>query len=626
MNITVNLAMGGSIPPQTDGLGRKLRLGLLTHSIQLPNWAHSMLRRIADSDYASIEVVLLSQTGNPPLPNTCSLSPAIPVGEHFSLPKTMPGVVESLEQHPGLKRWTRLIRRTTFRARQLAERRQKPRSEDLWAALMKETAPEPDAFEIIDATDLLRGIPVLDIARVFDHLEIDDITAIKAYDLDIIIPLGFRSLPRDLLDQARFGAWSYCHGDNDANHGGLDGVWEVLEGNPCTISVLQMIVNEDLENNVVLDRSWSATVPFSVVANRNQLYWKNALLLPRKLAELHRFGEQPFFERISEENRYLDFNLERRCNAPTETELNLLLPRLRQRSEEFARREKSFWEQWILLYHLKEAGSARSAPSTSLRSYKRMVPPQDRYWADPFPVFQDGQYWIFIEEYLLETEKGHIAVFAMDLKGNYETPTRVLERPYHLSYPFIFPYRDSWYMIPETKQNRSLELYECISFPNQWKLRRVLLDGVEAVDPTLFEYRGKWWIFTNIAENKRATSTWDELFVFHSDDLIDGVWKPHARNPIVSDVRKARPAGRLFSHNGTIYRPGQDCSRCYGYGIRLHEVLVLTEEEYREKEVCAIEPLWAADLFGVHTLNFEKELSVADALTRRPRTTRSSGP
>ena len=76
--------------------------------------------------------------------------------------------------------------------------------------------------------------------------------------------------------------------------------------------------------------------------------------------------------------------------------------------------------------------------------------------------------------------------------------------------------------------------------------------------------------------------------------------------------------GVLFAHDGVIYRPGQDSSRCYGYGIRLYELLTLTEKEYEENEVCTIEPRWAPDLLGVHTLNFEQGLSVADALIRRP--------
>ncbi len=34
--------------------------------------------------------------------------------------------------------------------------------------------------------------------------------------------------------------------------------------------------------------------------------------------------------------------------------------------------------------------------------------------------------------------KGHISVIRMDEQGVYSEPVKVLERPYHLSYPFVF--------------------------------------------------------------------------------------------------------------------------------------------------------------------------------------------
>jgi hypothetical protein len=40
-----------------------------------------------------------------------------------------------------------------------------------------------------------------------------------------------------------------------------------------------------------------------------------------------------------------------------------------------------------------------------------------------------------------------------------------------------------------------------------------------------------------------------------------------------SDVRKARPAGRLFHHDNDIYRPSQGCSVGYGHGLVLNKIL-----------------------------------------------------
>ena len=79
-------------------------------------------------------------------------------------------------------------------------------------------------------------------------------------------------------------------------------------------------------------------------------------------------------------------------------------------------------------------------------------------------------------------------------------------------------------------------------------------------------------------------------------------------NPIVSDVRRARSAGNIFLHNGKLIRPSQDCSKRYGYGIRLNEIKVLNEDEYVEDEIDFIDPGWDSKVEAVHTINFKKIL------------------
>jgi hypothetical protein len=324
---------------------------------------------------------------------------------------------------------------------------------------------------------------------------------------------------------------------------------------------------------------------------------------------LYRFGEGAL-----KESRIEQSSSEIRDRIPTDADLNILLPRVKDELDKVRRQEQLSWEQWILLFAFQDYSD-----SNSLSAYKRIVPPADRYWADPFVLSTDGAYWIFFEEYMLNSGKGHISAMPIQPDGTVGAPTKVLEQPYHLSYPCVFDLNGTFYMVPETKQNRTIELYECVSFPDQWKLRRFLLDGIQAVDATVFRHREKWWMFVNVVDNKSMTAPWDELCIFSSDDPITGEWTPHQRNPVVCDVRRARPSGLPFERNGVLYRPGQDCSRCYGHGIRLHEVVTLTPDQYDEREVASIEPDWTAELIGVHTLNSIAGLSVADALIRRPR-------
>ena len=53
-------------------------------------------------------------------------------------------------------------------------------------------------------------------------------------------------------------------------------------------------------------------------------------------------------------------------------------------------------------------------------------------------------------------------------------------------------------------------------------------------------------------------------------------------NPIVSDVRRARPAGRVLSRDGELIRPSQDCSGRYGRAVAFNRIVRLTPTEFGE--------------------------------------------
>ena len=145
-----------------------------------------------------------------------------------------------------------------------------------------------------------------------------------------------------------------------------------------------------------------------------------------------------------------------------------------------------------------------------------------------------------------------------------------------------------------------------------------LMENIHAVDSTIFHYKNKYWLFTNIIENE-GSSSWDELFLFYADKLETKTWNPHPMNPIISDVRKSRPAGNIFIRDGKIIRPSQDCSVHYGYGVKLNEIITINENEYKEIEIGSIEPNWEEKVKGVHTFNCNENFTIIDAIIRRRR-------
>ncbi len=558
----------------------KLRIGLLLNGTELAAWAYRMIEIIKDSDYAEISLIV---------ENTLPAEK-----RRLSLVSQIARKIRSGQF------WTTVIRLTLT----TLERR-----------LIGKPGGLPNASKQVDGKDLLAGIKVIKVhpkrQGFSDYIEGDELARIQAHNIDVFIRLGFRILRGDILRSARYGVWSYHHGDNRVNRGGPPGYWEVMESSPVTGTMLQ-VLTEDLDGGRVLYRSYSSTDDMSLADNKSNVQWKTLHFIPRKLKELHEEGEETFFARVKEENAHPQFYDRRLYKAPTNSELGVLLWKKLLQKCRRKWNDALYFMQWFLLYDIREG------ISTSFWRFKHITPPKDRFWADPFIVARDNKYYVFIEEFLYATQKGHISLIVMNKDGSFEPPVRVLEAPYHLSYPFVFEFESNLYLIPESSANRTVELYKCMAFPLKWEFQRNLMNNCQVVDTTLFQWQGKWWMFVNQIQTVGASS-WDELFLHYSDSPFSANWTPHQRNPVVSDARSARPAGRLFVRNGRLYRPSQNCSGHYGYGFNICEITKLTETEYEEKIVSRVEPKWDKNIVSTHTINYEDGLTIIDGQLRRRR-------
>ena len=256
-------------------------------------------------------------------------------------------------------------------------------------------------------------------------------------------------------------------------------------------------------------------------------------------------------------------------------------------------RRRRWYEQWYVAF-------ARNT-GNSVPQFRILEPPRGRFYADPFVISRGNSDFIFLEEFSLKANKGVISCVEVDAAGKIGPAVTVLEEPFHLSYPFVFEDSGQLYMVPESADAGSVRLYRCERFPDRWKLERILIDKISAVDPTIHRQAGKYWMFANIAEPGASVN--DELHLFFADSLFSE-WRNHPRNPIVSDVRCARPAGALFQENGRVHRLGQNSALRYGHSITVHVVEELSTTAYRETAVRQILPDWLPEeSLCTHTLN-----------------------
>lgn len=412
---------------------------------------------------------------------------------------------------------------------------------------------------------------------------------------------------------ARHGVWRFCFGDNHGTREALAGVREVVTAHPVMASGIHIHRGGGLPDRIAC-QSWSRTSAFSISRSRDMLFSKTAQFLARALRDLQaggakwiEQGTEPATARAPE-------------GFPATSGLLRDITTLGARVARRAAEKALTVEEWSIAYRFSDDESWNG----SLDGFHRLDPPKGGFWADPFPIQVRGRNYIFFEELLAGADKAHICVIEVDREGRASAPLKVLERPYHLSYPFLIEEDGQLYMIPETAGNNTVEIYRCVEFPTKWKLERVLMNGVFCADATLHRDGDKWWMFANAAT--AGSDINDELHLFSADELL-GDWTPHRRNPVKSDVRGSRPAGRLFRSGNRLYRPGQIGAPLYGSGIAINRVTRLTQDEYLEEEDRRIVPpansargqAPSEAVLGIHTINRAGDLSVTDTFRRRAR-------
>ncbi len=247
---------------------------------------------------------------------------------------------------------------------------------------------------------------------------------------------------------------------------------------------------------------------------------------------------------------------------------------------------------------------------------KVLKSPWHQYWADPFCITEGKRHWIFFENYRAREGKGVLAAVAINNQGQIVEPYRaILERRYHLSYPQIFRARRQFYMIPESCENRTVDLYRATNFPSGWVLERRLLYDIDAADCTLLRQNGMYWLFC--AVRARTGGARRSLQIYFANELTAKRWQAHPVNQkaLYSHLpySSGRGAGRFFRRGHHLYRPMQWSENFYGQGLRFMRVTALNPREYNE-EPAEIPALKAYE--SCHHIEINGQIIVTDFKTR----------
>lgn len=229
------------------------------------------------------------------------------------------------------------------------------------------------------------------------------------------------------------------------------------------------------------------------------------------------------------------------------------------------------------------------------------------YWcADPFICIEEDKIYVFCECYLNDKNKGVIAAGEYS-NGRLNGMRIIIEQDYHMSYPCIFKYNSDFYMIPETADNRTIELYKAKCFPYDWKLVKVLRKNIKCVDTTVVIDNDKLYAVGYILSRKK-----NKVCIFNLDivnmkletiDEVDG-------------FNTDRPAGDIIHIDKKVIRPTQISVKKYGEGIGFKEI-VSSEGKYEEKLISKIQGKdisidFEKSIDRIHTINRTNNLEIID--------------
>lgn len=256
-------------------------------------------------------------------------------------------------------------------------------------------------FRSMDVTSLVQSAEVIRIEPETesgcDTFKKNDIERIRSFRLDALLQFGFNRLTGDILQSAQYGVWAFQHSMPPA------GFWEVAEARALTEAALYKV--QESSGGAVLEKCAIATHELSPYRNRHMLYWASTSLLTEHIART-RYGSSPHLEISSPgtSNPRVPASDFRESAVPSITELLSFLCQLSIRGLSILAKRWAYLQGWSLLYD--HDNSAKGCPD----SYRKLIPPKDRFYADPHVVQHNGHFYVFIEEYIYKKKKGHISV------------------------------------------------------------------------------------------------------------------------------------------------------------------------------------------------------------------------
>lgn len=432
------------------------------------------------------------------------------------------------------------------------------------------------------------------------YYEDGELDKIKNLKLDVLIrSQGNSILKGKILSLCKYGVLSIHGGDTFRYRGGPRGFWEVFENNEVSSYIIQRLT-EKIDNGIILVRGDILTSSTFLV-NSCRLLIKANVFLHNLLIKINDVNDS-FVSHKNEFHHYPIRKIPGFFNI-----IKYVFIVFKRLIQKFTNK-CLFKRKWRVALSISE-----NLDSISFNESFEVETSLNKFIADPFLISHDDRKILFVEEFINSQKKGVISAYEIFINNKKITTKKLgvaIEESFHLSFPYVFKDADKIYMVPESEDNKDIRLYECIKFPLQWKIKKILMKNISAGDNVIFKKDNLWWLLTNL-DSSMLVDNHSELHIYYSPDLL-GNWKPLKNNPIINTSTRARNAGLIFDDKKIIRLFQKHKINEYGKSIGGAEIQTININDYSEKDIISIGPDLIKNNKRIHTLSLCENLVAFD--------------
>jgi len=427
---------------------------------------------------------------------------------------------------------------------------------------------------------------------------------ISKYNLDLILRFDLEIIKGNILKSMKYGIWSFHHADNDINRGGPAGFWEVYLKQKITGVTLQRL-NDQLDGGEIIEKGYYPTQP-TFFRNNSFIIEKSLTILIKNIKLIN--NNSIIFTKSKKYNKKI-------YKYPTDFKTIFKYLLIILRNTLIKKIIYKFY--YILNYHLHHwtiyIANTKNFFEIDLNKSYEIKTKNKEFYADPFFINKNNKDYLFFENFNYNNSKGSIACATIDNNQLYDKKI-ILNKNYHMSYPFIFEENNNIYLLPEMSQAMKQDIYKVVEFPYKWELYKTLFKNQFSADPTIYKDQNfNFWLFINQSQDPYNDLN-SELYIYKILNFETFNLIPHKRNPVIIDSRRARNAGSIFTWNKKIIRPSQNSnSEAYGNSLNFYEIIKLDINNYEEKFIYNLNfNTINRNIIGTHHYSLFKDKSIID--------------